>query len=95
MWTFSPMVDTARDQRWGRNIEGAGEETLQFLELGPKGPWRPRRSGPKVQIEKGKHGKLIPGPFPGGGICPSPRPGLPGSGLDACIAKQSLSLKLQ
>ena len=26
MWTFSPMVDTARDQRWGRNIEGAGED---------------------------------------------------------------------
>ena len=26
MWTFSPMVDTARDQRWGRNLEGAGED---------------------------------------------------------------------
>ena len=26
MWTFAPMVDTARDQRWGRNIEGAGED---------------------------------------------------------------------
>ena len=26
MWTFSPMVDTARDQRWGRNVEGAGED---------------------------------------------------------------------
>ena len=26
-WTFSPMVDIARDQRWGRVAEGAGEDT--------------------------------------------------------------------
>lgn len=26
-WTFSPMVDIARDPRWGRMIEGAGEDT--------------------------------------------------------------------
>jgi beta-glucosidase len=25
-WTFSPMVDIARDPRWGRTIEGAGED---------------------------------------------------------------------
>jgi beta-glucosidase len=25
-WTFSPMVDIARDSRWGRIIEGAGED---------------------------------------------------------------------
>lgn len=25
-WTFSPMVDIARDPRWGRVIEGAGED---------------------------------------------------------------------
>jgi beta-glucosidase len=25
-WTFSPMVDIARDARWGRMIEGAGED---------------------------------------------------------------------
>jgi beta-glucosidase len=25
-WTFSPMVDIARDPRWGRLIEGAGED---------------------------------------------------------------------
>ena len=31
MWTFSPMVDTARDQRWGRNVEGAGEDPLPAL----------------------------------------------------------------
>lgn len=27
-WTFFPMVDIARDQRWGRTMEGAGEDTL-------------------------------------------------------------------
>lgn len=26
MWTFSPMVDVARDPRWGRISEGAGED---------------------------------------------------------------------
>ncbi len=25
-WTFAPMVDIARDQRWGRGVEGAGED---------------------------------------------------------------------
>ena len=25
-WTFSPMVDIARDPRWGRIMEGAGED---------------------------------------------------------------------
>jgi beta-glucosidase len=27
-WTFSPMVDIARDPRWGRMAEGAGEDTF-------------------------------------------------------------------
>ncbi len=27
-WTFSPMVDIARDPRWGRITEGAGEDPL-------------------------------------------------------------------
>lgn len=27
-WTFSPMVDIARDARWGRIVEGAGEDTF-------------------------------------------------------------------
>ncbi len=25
-WTFAPMVDIARDQRWGRGVEGSGED---------------------------------------------------------------------
>src|SRR5437868_310042 len=27
-WTFSAMVDVARDQRWGRGVEGGGEDVL-------------------------------------------------------------------
>jgi beta-glucosidase len=27
-WTFAPMVDIAHDQRWGRVMEGAGEDVL-------------------------------------------------------------------
>ncbi len=29
-WTYSPMVDIARDPRWGRVAEGAGEEVVQM-----------------------------------------------------------------
>ncbi len=27
-WTFAPMVDITRDARWGRSVEGAGEDVL-------------------------------------------------------------------
>ncbi|MDX2346557.1 MAG: glycoside hydrolase family 3 N-terminal domain-containing protein, partial [Legionella sp.] len=27
-WTFSPMIDIARDPRWGRIVEGAGEDAF-------------------------------------------------------------------
>jgi len=30
-WTFSPMVDIARDARWGRITEGAGEAPITTL----------------------------------------------------------------
>ncbi|WP_420139279.1 glycoside hydrolase family 3 N-terminal domain-containing protein [Sphingomonas sp.] len=33
-WTFAPMVDVARDQRWGRNVEGAGEDPYLGAMLG-------------------------------------------------------------
>ena len=36
-WTFAPMVDVARDARWGRIMEGSGEDPF----LGAR--WRPRR----------------------------------------------------
>ncbi|MBR0552042.1 glycoside hydrolase family 3 C-terminal domain-containing protein [Sphingomonadaceae bacterium LXI357] len=32
-WTFSPMVDIARDPRWGRVVEGAGEDPYLGSEM--------------------------------------------------------------
>ena len=32
-WTFAPMVDIARDPRWGRVAEGAGEDTFLGSEV--------------------------------------------------------------
>ncbi|MGB9180853.1 MAG: beta-glucosidase BglX [Pyrinomonadaceae bacterium] len=32
-WTFAPMVDIARDARWGRIVEGAGEDTYLGMAL--------------------------------------------------------------
>ncbi|MFT4077431.1 MAG: glycoside hydrolase family 3 N-terminal domain-containing protein [Asticcacaulis sp.] len=32
-WTFAPMVDVARDQRWGRVSEGSGEDTYLGIQL--------------------------------------------------------------
>lgn len=32
-WTFAPMVDIARDPRWGRISEGAGEDTYLGCEI--------------------------------------------------------------
>ncbi|WNO54804.1 glycoside hydrolase family 3 N-terminal domain-containing protein [Stakelama saccharophila] len=32
-WTFAPMVDIARDARWGRGVEGAGEDVLLGMRM--------------------------------------------------------------
>jgi beta-glucosidase len=32
-WTFAPMVDIARDPRWGRVVEGAGEDPYLGMEI--------------------------------------------------------------
>jgi beta-glucosidase len=32
-WTFAPMVDIARDARWGRGVEGAGEDILLGMHM--------------------------------------------------------------
>ncbi|MBX7109934.1 MAG: beta-glucosidase BglX [Chitinophagales bacterium] len=32
-WTFAPMVDIARDPRWGRVMEGAGEDTYLGIQI--------------------------------------------------------------
>ena len=39
-WTFAPMVDVARDQRWGRVVEGSGEDPwlgVQFAQARVRG----------------------------------------------------------
>jgi beta-glucosidase len=33
-WTFSPMLDIARDPRWGRIVEGAGEDPYLGSQMG-------------------------------------------------------------
>lgn len=33
-WTFAPMIDVSRDPRWGRIMEGAGEDTYLTTEAG-------------------------------------------------------------
>lgn len=33
-WTFAPMVDISRDPRWGRVMEGSGEDTFLGSEIG-------------------------------------------------------------
>ncbi len=33
-WTFAPMVDIARDPRWGRVMEGSGEDTYLGIKIG-------------------------------------------------------------
>ncbi len=33
-WTFSPMIDVSRDARWGRVMEGSGEDTYLTSQIG-------------------------------------------------------------
>ncbi|SMO40578.1 beta-glucosidase [Saccharicrinis carchari] len=33
-WTFAPMIDVSRDARWGRGMEGAGEDTYLNTVIG-------------------------------------------------------------
>ncbi len=33
-WTFAPMIDISRDPRWGRVMEGAGEDTYLGTKIG-------------------------------------------------------------
>lgn len=33
-WTFAPMVDVSRDPRWGRVMEGSGEDTYLGTQIG-------------------------------------------------------------
>jgi beta-glucosidase len=45
-WAFSPMVDIARDARWGRMVEGSGEDT--FLGSVMAGAYVRGYQGPKL-----------------------------------------------
>jgi len=57
-WTFSPMVDIARDARWGRMAEGAGEDTLLGSAMAAayvKGYQGPRLDAPDSIAACAKH----------------------------------------
>lgn len=57
-WTFAPMVDIARDQRWGRTAEGAGEDVLLgrlFAEARVKGFQGETLSDPDSLLACPKH----------------------------------------
>ncbi len=50
-WTFAPMVDIARDPRWGRIAEGAGEDTFLGMAMA------------KAQVEGFQGSRLSPESF--------------------------------
>ncbi len=57
-WTFAPMVDVARDQRWGRVAEGSGEDTWlgeQFARARVRGFQGPNLRDPTRMMACPKH----------------------------------------
>jgi beta-glucosidase len=57
-WTFAPMVDVARDQRWGRVVEGSGEDTwlgIQFARARVRGFQGPNIKADDSMIACPKH----------------------------------------
>lgn len=57
-WTFSPMLDIARDARWGRIAEGFGEDTHLTSRLGAamvRGYQGPDISAPNTMAACAKH----------------------------------------
>jgi beta-glucosidase len=57
-WTFAPMVDVARDARWGRGVEGAGEDVLlnrRFAEARVRGFQGERLDSPDAMAACPKH----------------------------------------
>jgi beta-glucosidase len=57
-WTFAPMVDIARDARWGRGVEGAGEDVLlssRFAAARVRGFQGPDLSRPDAMLATPKH----------------------------------------
>lgn len=57
-WNFAPMVDIARDSRWGRGVEGAGEDVLLgrlFAEARVKGFQGARLTDADAMLACAKH----------------------------------------
>ncbi|HEX7983234.1 MAG TPA: beta-glucosidase BglX [Duganella sp.] len=57
-WTFAPMVDVARDPRWGRIVEGAGEDVHLNAEMAAaqvRGIQGPRLGTPGRLLASVKH----------------------------------------
>ncbi|TXE09948.1 beta-glucosidase BglX [Seonamhaeicola algicola] len=57
-WTFAPMVDISRDARWGRVMEGAGEDTYlgsKIAEARVKGFQGNNLSSPNTIVACAKH----------------------------------------
>jgi len=57
-WTFSPMVDVARDPRWGRIVEGAGEDPFLgsiMARAYVRGYQGPNLGGPESMAACAKH----------------------------------------
>ncbi|VTU28694.1 glycoside hydrolase family 3 N-terminal domain-containing protein [Variovorax sp. PBL-E5] len=57
-WTFAPMVDIARDARWGRGVEGAGEDVYlgrQFAAARVRGFQGSDLSRPDAMLATPKH----------------------------------------
>ena len=56
-WTFAPMLDIARDARWGRIVEGAGEDPYLGAAMaaaqvrGFQGP-EARHAGPRARLRQ-------------------------------------------
>lgn len=57
-WTYAPMIDVARDQRWGRVAEGSGEDpylTARFAEAYVRGFQGPDLASPRSVASCPKH----------------------------------------
>ena len=57
-WTFAPMVDISRDARWGRGVEGAGEDVLlgeRFAAARVRGFQGKSLSDPDAMLACAKH----------------------------------------
>ena len=51
-WTFAPMADISRDPRWGRVMEGGGEDTYLGLNDNEEVSRQPTATATHTQSEK-------------------------------------------